>query len=59
MGYFVNYTVAKLTIPASRVQEALQAINALHIDEALEKNARGGSYPSEGKPVRQRKCTPG
>ena len=57
MGYCVDMNIVSCAIPASKVPDALKALNAMHDEDKLEANASGGSYggSSEGKPVRERK----
>lgn len=43
MGYCVNMEIGGLIIPAEKIAECLAAINELHTEDNLNKNADGGS----------------
>jgi len=44
MGYYVSITIDNIIIPADKVQECLDAINALFQPETMKKYAGGGSF---------------
>jgi len=45
----MSSTVVSFTIPAANIEKALNAINALHTDERLLADARGGSSRTTGR----------
>lgn len=56
MGYYVDVETFDIEIPADNVDDCLAAINALHTDEMLEKQASGGRRPRDPTiPVREQK----